>query len=62
MSQNMSSPVLANKVAQVRPQAHVCHRRLMVTPLFYGEPLEEDEALAIENLLADGFKESSEFR
>jgi hypothetical protein len=60
MPEDMSPPVLAHKVAQVRPEAHVRDGGLVVPPARDGEVLEEEEALAVEELGADGVQEGGE--
>lgn len=61
VAQHVAPPVLADEVAQVRAQAHVGHGVLVWAPLAGGEPLEEDEALAVEEVLAEGLEDLAEF-
>lgn len=50
MTQDMATAVLTDKVTQVRAQTHVCNCRLVVTPFLDGETLEENKALAIDEV------------
>lgn len=52
----MAAAILAHEVTQVSAQAHVCDGRLVVTPLLDGETLEQNEALAVNNILAESLQ------
>ena len=56
----MALPVLADEVAEVGAQPHVRDRGFVVAPLLDGEAFEEDEPLAVEELLADRGEEGGE--
>ena len=62
VAQHMALPVLADEVAEVGAQPHVRDRRFVVAPLLDGEAFEEDEALAVEELVADRGEERGEVR
>lgn len=53
VAKNMTTPILTNKVSKIGPQTHIRHCWFMIAPLPDWEPLEEDEAFAIENVIAD---------
>ena len=44
----MAPTVLADEVAQIRTQAHVCDSGLVVAPFLDWEALEEDEAFSVD--------------
>lgn len=56
MAQDVTTAVLTDKVAKVRAQTHVCDSGLVVTPFLDGEALEENESLAINEILAQGLQ------
>lgn len=56
----MAAAVLGDEVAQVCAETHVGDGRLVVAPFLHGEALEEDEAFAIEEVLAEVCKEGGE--
>lgn len=58
----MAFPVLADEVAEIGAQPHVRDCGFMVAPLLDGEAFEEDEAFAVEELVADGGEERGEVR
>lgn len=62
MTKNVTFPILADKVSQVRPQSHVCNCRLMISPFLDREALEKNETLAIKNLIANGPEKASKSR
>jgi hypothetical protein len=57
MAQNVAAAVLADEVAEVRAQTHVCNSTLVVTPFLDGEALEEDKALAVNQVFAQCLQE-----
>lgn len=57
MTQNVAAAVLADEVAQVRPQTHVCNSTLVVAPFLDGKALEEDKALAVNQIFAQCLQE-----
>lgn len=61
VAQHVAAAVLADEVAQVGAEAHVGHRVLMRAPLGGGEALEQDEALAVEEVFAEGLEDLAEF-
>jgi hypothetical protein len=50
MTQDVTSAVLANKVAQIRAQAHIGDGGFVVTPLLDWQPLEKDKAFTVEQV------------
>lgn len=52
MAEDVAAAVLANEVAQVCAETHVCDGGLVVAPFLDGEALEEDEALAVDEICA----------
>lgn len=48
MAEDVAAAVLADEVAQVRPETHVHDGGFVVSPCLDGEALEEDEASAVE--------------
>lgn len=53
VAQDMPAAVLADEVAQVSTQTHVCNSGLVVAPFLDGEALEQDEAFAVEEILSE---------
>ena len=62
MSQNMSTRVLANKVTDISTQAHIGNSTFVVSPFLNRDSLEQDETLAVDEVLAQFSKVSSQFR
>ena len=58
VTKNMTTPILTNEVSKICSQAHICHSGFVITPLLDWESFEEDEAFAIENLIANRFQEN----
>lgn len=56
VAQDVAAAVLADEVAQVGAQSHVCDARLVIAPFLDGETLEENEALSIDDVLAESFQ------
>lgn len=56
MAEDMTAAVLGDKVAQVGAETHVGDGGLVVAPFLDGEAFEEDEAFAVEEVLAEGFE------
>lgn len=52
VAQDVPASVLAHRVSDVRAQAEVCDGALVRAPLLDGEALVQDEALAVEELVA----------
>lgn len=52
MAEDVAAAVLADEVAEVCAETHVCYGGLVVAPFLDGEALEEDEALAIDEVCA----------
>ena len=50
----MSTAILADKIAQMRPKSHICNSRFMIAPLLDRKTFEQDEALAIQYLCPNG--------
>ena len=50
----MPLAVLADKISQIRSQAHVRDCRLVITPFLYRKAFEKDESFAVDELFADG--------
>lgn len=48
----MAAAVLADEVAEICTETHICHGGLVVAPFLDGEALEEDEALAVDEVCA----------
>lgn len=53
MTKNVPAPVLTYKIAQIRPQSHICHSRFVVAPFLDREAFEENEPFAIEKIITD---------
>lgn len=62
MTQDMAVGVLRDKVAQVGAKAHVGNSILFSIPLVCGEALEEDEALAVEEILTQSTEGLAQLR
>lgn len=60
MSQDMATGVLRDKVPQVCAQTHVSDGRLVVAPFLNWEALEENESLAIEDLISNSGQQNGE--
>ena len=60
VAQGVAAAVLRDEVAQVGSQAHVGDGVLLGAPDVGGEPLEEDEALAVEQVVAQVVKNLAE--
>lgn len=56
MAENMPSAILADEITKVGSKTHVCNGRLMIAPFLNRESFEENEALSIEYLGADGLQ------
>lgn len=52
VAENVAAAVLADEVAEICAETHVCHGGLVVAPFLDGEALEEDEALAVDEVCA----------
>jgi hypothetical protein len=52
VAEDMATAVLTDEVAEICAETHVCHGGLVVTPFLDGEALEEDEALAVDEVCA----------
>jgi hypothetical protein len=52
----MAAAVLADEVAQVRPEAHIHDGGFVEPPLVDGEALEEDETSAVEEVVTEGLQ------
>lgn len=52
MAEDVAAAVLADEVAEICTETHVCHGGLVVTPFLDGETLEKDEALAVDEVCA----------
>lgn len=57
MPEHMPAAVLADKVAQIRAEAHVGDGGLVQAPGLDGQAAEQDEALAVEEVGAQGVGE-----
>lgn len=53
MPQDMATAVLADEVSEVSSQAHISDGGLVIAPFLDWKALEENEALAIEDLSLD---------
>ncbi|CAH0055720.1 unnamed protein product [Clonostachys solani] len=60
VAQDVAEAVLREEVADVGAQAHVGHGVLARAPLLCREALEEDEALAVDEVLAEGVEDLAE--
>ena len=49
----MSFSVLADEIAKIGTQPHVCDGRFLITPDFYWEPFEKNKAFTIKELVAN---------
>lgn len=54
VAEHMATAVLGDEVAQVGAETHVGDGGLVVAPFLDGEAFEEDEAFAVEEVLAEG--------
>ena len=64
VAKDVAAAVLANEVAEICAETHVCHGGLVVAPFLDREALEEDEALAVDEVCAQVVQvggESGEF-
>ena len=61
VTQDMAARVLAHKVTQVGAEAHVGDGGFVVAPFFDGEALKEDEAFAVEEILAQFLEALGQF-
>ena len=52
MAKNMTTAILTDEIAQVRPQTHVGDGRLVIAPFLNGKALEQDKSLPAEEILA----------
>lgn len=57
MSQYVTETILGDEIAQVGTEAHIRHCTLVVSPFLHREAFEENEAFAVEDLLAHGLEE-----
>lgn len=57
MPEDMAAAVLADKVAQIRAEAHVRDGGPVQAPVLDGQAAEQDEALAVEEVGAQGVGE-----
>lgn len=57
VAQHVAPAVLRDEVPDVRAQAHVGHGVLVRAPLAGREPLEQDEALAVEEVFPQGLED-----
>jgi len=48
----VSQTILRHEITKIRAQTHVCHSALVVAPFLDWEPLEQDEALAIQKFVS----------
>lgn len=62
MSQHMAPAILGDEIAKICSDTHICYGRLLISPDLDGKPLKKNEAFAIEEILADRFEETREFR
>lgn len=62
MAQHMPAAILAHKVSQIRAQAHVCNGGFGIAPFGHRQALEQDEAAAVEELLAELEQEGANIR
>lgn len=56
VAKHVATAVLRDEVAQVGAETHVGDGGLVVAPFLDGEAFEEDEAFAVEEVLAEGFE------
>lgn len=56
VAEHVSTAVLGDKVAQIGAETHVGDGGLVVAPFLDGEALKEDEAFAVEEVLAKDFE------
>lgn len=61
VAQHVAAAVLRDEVAEVGAQAHVGDGVLVGTPFLCWEALEEDEAFAVEEIVAKGVEDFAEF-
>lgn len=61
MAQDVAARVLADEIAEVRAQAHVGDGALVVTPFLDGDALEQDEAFAVDEILAQFAEITAQF-
>jgi hypothetical protein len=54
MAEDMATPVLTNKISKIGSQTHIRHGRLLSAPLVNWKALEENESLAIKDLITNG--------
>jgi hypothetical protein len=52
VAEDVATAVLADEVAEICSETHVCHGGLMVAPFLDREALEEDEPLAVNEVCA----------
>lgn len=52
VTEDVAATILADEIAQIGTQAHVCDGRLVVTPFLHGEALEQNESLSINDVIA----------
>lgn len=52
MAEDVTAAVLADEVAEICAETHVCHGGLVIAPFLDGEALEEDKALAVNEVCA----------
>jgi len=57
VAEDVAQAVLRDEVAEVGAETHVGDGRLVVAPFLDGEALEEEETLAVEDVVAKGVKE-----
>jgi hypothetical protein len=65
VTEDVTAAVLADEVAQICAETHVCDGGLVVTPFLDGEALEENEALSVDEIGAQVVQvsgESGEFK
>ena len=52
----MPAAILANKVPQVRAQAHICGRAFLQIPFAHRDALEQKEAFPVNQVFAENLK------
>jgi hypothetical protein len=62
VAQDVAQAVLRDEVAEVGAEAHVGDGGLVVAPFLDGEALEEEEAFAVEDVVAEGVEEVAQLR
>lgn len=62
VAEDMAATVLADEIAEICAQAHVCHGGFVITPFLDGETLEQDEAFSIDEICAQLVEVSCELR